>query len=63
MARQHVQVDADEIAYLKVIPSLEKWSKKMYICMLKLPSNLVNTTLQAEATFLIISECVWKKKF
>ena len=29
MARQHVQVDADEIACLKVIPSLEKWSKKM----------------------------------
>ena len=29
MARQHVQLDADEIAYLKVIPSLEKWSKKM----------------------------------
>ena len=28
MARQHVQVDADEIAYLKVIPNLEKWSKK-----------------------------------
>ena len=58
MARQHVQVDADEIAYLKVIPSLQKGSKKC-----KLPSNLVNATLWAEATFLIISECVWKKMF
>ena len=29
MARQHVQVDADEIAYLKVVPSLQKGSKKM----------------------------------